>query len=315
MNITEVAVAIFLKPDGTFLLSSRPDGKPYAGYWEFPGGKIEAGESVRDALVRELIEELNVTITRATPWFTFMMHYTHATVRLHCWRVTEWQGEMRGMESQQFSWQSLREMTVTPTLPGCGPIFKALALPMVYTMCGPSGIGAESYPQHWRGSWSKNAPKQPSILEFESPLISPMMQICVQRYEKFAHDLTKLAQEAGARVLIGGDISAAKMMEADGIQLTASQLTTLSARPNFALVGATINTRAELEQAAKINCDFAVIDFLAEVPINWAAFADLTQATPLPCYASGTFSENDLPIALENGAHGIVHQQRETEWH
>ncbi len=309
MKITEVAVAIFLKPDGTFLLSSRPEGKPYAGYWEFPGGKIEAGESVRDALLRELIEELNVTITRATPWFTFMMHYTHATVRLHCWRVTEWQGEMRGMESQQFSWQSLREMTVTPTLPGCAPIFKALALPMVYTTCTQNGISAESSLQHWSGSRSKNASKQPSIIEFESPLISPMMQIRVQKYQKYAHDLTEFAQAAGVRVLISGDISAAKMMRANGVQLTASQLATLSARPDFVLVGATVNTRVELEQAAKIDCDFAVIDLSAEMPMNWAAFADLTHATPLPCYAAGAFSTNDLRIAIKNGAHGIAHQQ------
>ena len=125
-HITEVAVAIFLKPDGTFLLSSRPTGKPYAGFWEFPGGKIEAGETVRAALVRELLEELNVTITHATPWFSFIMHYTHATVRLHCWRVRQWHGEMRGMEGQQFQWQTLAALSVSPTLPGCAPIFKRL---------------------------------------------------------------------------------------------------------------------------------------------------------------------------------------------
>ncbi|MBL8525743.1 MAG: NUDIX domain-containing protein, partial [Betaproteobacteria bacterium] len=84
---TDVAVAVFIRPDGAFLLSSRPEGKPWPGYWEFPGGKIEPGETVLEAMKRELIEELNVTITAATPWFTFLMHYTHATVRLHCWRV------------------------------------------------------------------------------------------------------------------------------------------------------------------------------------------------------------------------------------
>ncbi len=126
MNITDVAVAVFIRPDRTFLLSSRPIGKPYAGFWEFPGGKIEGGETVHDALVRELIEELNVTITHATPWFTFMMRYTHANVRLHCWQVQEWHGEMRGMEGQAFQWQSLDALTVSPTLPGCVPIFEAL---------------------------------------------------------------------------------------------------------------------------------------------------------------------------------------------
>ena len=126
MNITDVAVAVFIRPDRTFLLSSRPVGKPYAGFWEFPGGKIEDGETAHDALVRELIEELNVTITHATPWFTFTMQYTHAHVRLHCWQVQKWHGEMRGMEGQAFQWQSLDALTVSPTLPGCVPIFEAL---------------------------------------------------------------------------------------------------------------------------------------------------------------------------------------------
>src|SRR5258708_39381830 len=102
MKVTDVAVAILHKPDGSFLLSSRPEGKPYPNYWEFPGGKIEPGETVFDAMVRELQEELNVTITRGSPWFTFVMYYTHATVRLHCWRVQEWHGEMQGMEGQSF---------------------------------------------------------------------------------------------------------------------------------------------------------------------------------------------------------------------
>ena len=131
---TQVAVAVFIRADGSFLLSSRPAGKPYAGYWEFPGGKIEPGETVLQAMTRELTEELNVTITRATPWITFMMHYTHATVRLHCWRVSEWHGEMRGMEGQQFMWQRLDVLTVAPVLPGCVPIFKALALPRIYAI-------------------------------------------------------------------------------------------------------------------------------------------------------------------------------------
>ena len=120
-KITDVAVAIFLKPDGRFLLSSRPEGKPYPGYWEFPGGKIEPGETVQAALVRELIEELNATITASHPWFTFLMRYTHATVRLHCWRVLAWRGEMQGMEGQSFAWQSIDAIDVAPTLPGCVP--------------------------------------------------------------------------------------------------------------------------------------------------------------------------------------------------
>ena len=87
-KITEVAAAVIERPDGTFLLAQRPAGKPYPGYWEFPGGKIEAGESPRAALVRELREELGIEVREATPWITRVYAYTHATVRLHFRRTT-----------------------------------------------------------------------------------------------------------------------------------------------------------------------------------------------------------------------------------
>ena len=317
MKITEVAVAVFLKPDGTFLLSSRPEGKPYAGYWEFPGGKIELGESIRDALVRELIEELNVTITRTTPWFTFMMHYTHATVRLHCWRVTAWQGEMRGMERQQFAWQQLNanhELTVTPTLPGCVPIFKALALPLIYGRADPGEMSTESYLQHLRLSWSHNASNAPPVLEFESSNNKPMIQLHANNlsavmgaaHAVFVERVQKLAHEAGIKMLIGGDISLAKNIGTDGVQLNAIQLYSLTERPDFALVGVTVSTREELLLAAKWQCDFAVMELADTSHFNWSAFAELIQATPLPCYASGALTTNDLAIAITHGAHGIV---------
>ena len=90
-KITDVAVAIITRPDGCFLLARRPEGKPYAGYWEFPGGKVEPNERVADALARELKEELGITATDAYPWVTQVFTYPHAKVKLHFYRVTAWQ--------------------------------------------------------------------------------------------------------------------------------------------------------------------------------------------------------------------------------
>jgi len=116
----DVAVGILLKPNGDVLLGSRPDGKPYAGYWEFPGGKVEAGEAVLDALKREFAEEIGVRILSAEPWCGVEHVYPHAHVRLHFFISREWQGEPRALEGQQLAWQG--QMQLEPILPATIPL-------------------------------------------------------------------------------------------------------------------------------------------------------------------------------------------------
>lgn len=118
---TEVAVGILIRQDGALLLSTRPPGKAYAGYWEFPGGKIEAGETVTEALRRELIEELGVTIGAAHEWKVTEHDYPHALVRLHWCKVFEWTGAFEMREGQQMAWQTF-PLTVSPVLPGAYPV-------------------------------------------------------------------------------------------------------------------------------------------------------------------------------------------------
>jgi len=119
--VTEVAVGVLVRPDSAFLLTSRPVGKVYAGYWEFPGGKLEAGESVEQALRRELHEELGIDIGAVTPWHVELVDYPHALVRLHFCKVYEWTGELQMRESQTFSWEQL-PVQVQPVLPGTVPV-------------------------------------------------------------------------------------------------------------------------------------------------------------------------------------------------
>ena len=131
----EVAVGILLRGD-EFLLGSRPEGKPYAGYWEFPGGKLEQGESVEQALAREFEEELGVRIDEASVevWRTTEHDYPHANVRLHWCKVRRWEGEFVMREGQQVAWQTLPP-TVSPILPGAYPVLEVLAqeLGVAYT--------------------------------------------------------------------------------------------------------------------------------------------------------------------------------------
>ena len=119
--VVQVAVGVLVRGDGAFLLTSRPAGKPYAGYWEFPGGKLEAGEDVRAALDRELREELGVQVRSAHAWHDEMVDYPHALVHLHFWIVSAWEGELRMLEGQTFSWQQL-PVDLEPILPGTIPV-------------------------------------------------------------------------------------------------------------------------------------------------------------------------------------------------
>ena len=123
---TEVAVGILIREDGALLLSTRPEGKPYAGYWEFPGGKIESGETVEQALRRELHEELGITIAGASVWKVTEHDYPHALVRLHWCKVTDWSGDFEMREGQAMCWQQL-PLDVSPVLPGALPVLAWLA--------------------------------------------------------------------------------------------------------------------------------------------------------------------------------------------
>jgi 8-oxo-dGTP diphosphatase len=124
--LIQVAVGVLSQPDGHFLLTTRPPGKAYAGHWEFPGGKIEANETVEQALARELHEELGIHVTQVTRWRDEQIDYPHAWVQLHFCKVTKWQGELQMKEGQQFAWQQL-PVTVAPVLAGTLPVLEWLA--------------------------------------------------------------------------------------------------------------------------------------------------------------------------------------------
>lgn len=134
-RVVDVAVGVLIRPGGEFLLTSRPAGKVYEGYWEFPGGKIEAGETVEQALRRELQEEIGITISAARPWRVEMVDYPHALVRLNFCQVFQWSGELQMKEGQHFSWQTL-PVQVQPVLPGTVPVLAWFAQERGFT--GPT---------------------------------------------------------------------------------------------------------------------------------------------------------------------------------
>lgn len=174
--VTEVAVGVLVRPDRTVLLADRPQGKAYAGYWEFPGGKIEPGETVAAALARELREELDLAIGATLPWVNFEFDYPHAYVRLHFERVFDWSGAPLGREGQRFYFHRLGAPPPAPLLPAAVPALKWLALPDVIAsdvegrMADPGTAGATyrvlavdelrrspARPQgHWVGAYTED---------------------------------------------------------------------------------------------------------------------------------------------------------------
>ncbi|HEX4856755.1 MAG TPA: NUDIX domain-containing protein, partial [Limnobacter sp.] len=130
----DVAVAVVFNHSGQVLWGCRPEGKPYAGYWEFPGGKVEPGETVWQALVRELKEELDITAIAGGPWFQIEHDYEHANVRLHLYRVWEFEGEPKALEGQGFTWASLDSSDLSPVLPATAPLLPTLAQPSIMAL-------------------------------------------------------------------------------------------------------------------------------------------------------------------------------------
>jgi 8-oxo-dGTP diphosphatase len=120
----DVAVGILMKANGDVLMAQRPEGKPYAGYWEFPGGKVEPGEAIVDALRREFVEELGIVVGAAEAWCCVEHVYPHAHVRLHFYISRDWQGEPQSLEGQAFSWQG--SVAVEPLLPATIPLIEWL---------------------------------------------------------------------------------------------------------------------------------------------------------------------------------------------
>jgi 8-oxo-dGTP diphosphatase len=298
----EVAAAVILREDGRFLLGQRPAGKVYAGYWEFPGGKVEPGEAPLAALERELREELGITVRAAHPWLTRDYDYAHAAVRLRFFRVREWSGDLHGREQQRFSWQLPDAVSVDPLLPANTPILRALRLPPVYGITHAEALGVPEF-----------------MRRLERALASGLKLVQVREkgmrrevLHQFAEEVTAAAHARGARVLINGNAELARAVGADGVHLTAMQLPQTRERPAFDLVGASCHDAAELARARDLGADLAVLGPVAPTPthprasgIGWERFAELVKDSPLPIYALGGLKSADLETAWRSGAHGI----------
>jgi 8-oxo-dGTP diphosphatase len=293
--VIEVAAAVIERADGRFLLAQRPPGKVYAGYWEFPGGKIEPGEPAERALARELHEELGIDVRRAYPWITREYVYPHGHVRLNFFRVLEWTGEPQPREEQAIAWQALGAAMMAPMLPANAPVLASLALPREYAVTDAAGMGTA----RMLAALERRLQQGLRLVQLREPTLAPAER------ELFTSQALGLAKRYGAKLLTKEPAAGA-----DGLHYTAAELSRLERRPDHGLAAASCHTRAELEQAMALGLDFAVLGPVLEKrgaePLGWERFAEVVRGTSIPVYAIGGLQPGDMQRAWRAGAHGLA---------
>jgi 8-oxo-dGTP diphosphatase len=301
--LTRVAAAVIVRGDGRVLLAQRPIGKAYAGYWEFPGGKLEHGESPRAALDRELREELGLDVIRAAPWFIQRHDYPHAHVELYFFRVFAWSGEPVGHDGQAFSWQVPGAIDVAPLLPANTRVLAALTLPAIYGISCADAIGEAAFLARATRAFEQGL-RLAVVREKAWP---------IERLAPFAHALLEIAHPHGARLLLNGDDTDARKLGFAGVHWTSQRLAAATSRPEDMLVAASCHTRDDIERAGSLSLDFAMLGPVRPTPthpsaavIGFDGFAARVAHATLPVFALGGLTAADLDNAIGHGAHGVA---------
>jgi 8-oxo-dGTP diphosphatase len=291
----EVAVGVLRRGDGAVLLGRRPAGGHLAGYWEFPGGKLEAGETPLQALARELHEELGIVVDAAAPLVRRHHHYPASAdhperrVVLHTFEVTAWHGEPRGRLGQALRWSAPHAIDPADLPAANGPLLTAVRLPDVYAISGGVDADREAFLQRVRRLPSRGV----RLLCLRCPGLAP------DAYRALAAAVIGLAVTLGAA----------------GVHLPARALRTGAGRtlPGALWLAASCHDADELAAAAAAGCDFAVLSPVAvtashpqQAPLGWARFEALLGTAALPVYALGGMRPDDAALARRHGGRGVA---------
>ena len=207
LPLVNVAVAVIQREDGYVLMAERPYGKESSGSWEFPGGKFELGESAEQALAREIYEELGIKPKMAYPWISYKFAYPNKRVKLHVFRIFNWEGTPSGREGQRISWEDSDAIRVSPLLPANNHILEVIKLPLLYILTNTS---------------------QSSMVKFMEVLVKlfeqgvRLIQVCTrhmnpEQLTQITRPIVKLADHYGAKILISGSESVALKSNDDSI--------------------------------------------------------------------------------------------------
>ena len=305
LSLTAVAVGILQDAQHRILVARRPASSHQGGKWEFPGGKIQPGESIPDALERELHEELGIHVRASRPLLRVVHHYPDKSVLLDVWRVLDYQCEAHGREGQPLQWVTLRELSQLDLPDADRPILRALELRPLYVISDASRLGAAEFLRLLERVLRAGA----RLVQLREPMLP------ATEYRSLARTVVNIARRHGAKVLLNADPSWVEECGADGVHLSSQRLMTLERRPLVSkyLVAASCHDETELRQAAKIGADFSVLSPVRmtrshpdATPLGWAEFARLRMASDIPVYALGGLSADDLEEARLAGAAGLA---------
>ena len=307
----DVAVGVLRRADGAVLLSRRLAGSHLAGCWEFPGGKLDAGETPPAALARELREELDIELTAAQPLIRHRHHYPASAdhperqVVLHTFEVTAWHGEPRGLQGQALRWSQPDDIDPAELPAANGPLLAAARLPDVYAISAECTGDLDEYLDHI-DQWARHGVRL-------GCLRSPNLD--AGSYRLLAQRALERARRCGITMLLHGDAALAETLGADGVHLPGAALEALCERPLAASrwLAASCHNAQQLAQAARIGCDFAVLSPVAatashpdQAPLGWPRFAALAGVAAMPVYGLGGMTPADIATARSNAARGVA---------
>jgi len=305
-----VVAAAIRNAAGEYLLTRRGDHQHQGGLWEFPGGKVEPGETREAALARELQEELGIAPRQARPLIGIPHAYADKRVFLDVWLVEAFDGEPHAHEGQPMRWVPGAELSRLAFPAANRPILTALALPARYLITPEPGADA-AFLDHLEQALATGI----RLVQLRSHALPEAA------LEALAARALALVHRHGGRLLLNSDPALARRVGADGVHLSAARLRSLGPEAVSSLrvgsddflVAASCHDAAELARAATIGADFAVLAPVATTrthpearPLGWDVFADLARGTPLPVYALGGMGEADLAVAQAHGAQGIA---------
>lgn len=302
----QVAVAVIFTGPDSVLLSQRAAQVHLGGMWEFPGGKLEPGESARDALERELQEELAITPESVTPILRLPFQYPEKSVLLHVFRVDSYSGVARGVEGQAIRSCPVSALDSLHFPPANAAIVRWLQLPDFYLISDPPGADDSDFVA---GIGQRLVGTPGGLLQFRAP------GLAATRYQRLATQVLELCQQHGSRLVINHSLEMFQRLTAHGLHLSAKQAQTFHNRPidRQALLGCSCHNAAELEQAARLEADFVVLSLVKpsashpqQPAMGWEGFAGLCNARRFAVYALGGMQKSDLRAAQQLGARGIA---------